>query len=80
MAQRYEQLSLKTRRWLEGLRDDDIDTLNQAIKFQEQAKTVGRFGKWLLITFAAIIFFFAELGQAMSKLLTFLTTGKWPSI
>jgi hypothetical protein len=70
-ALRYEQLNFKTRRWLSGLREDDIETLNEAIKFQEQAKTVGRFGKWLLLTFVGAVVLMGEFGQGVSRVIAF---------
>jgi hypothetical protein len=70
-AVRYEELSYKTRRWLSGLRDDDIETLNEAIYFQEQAKTIGKFGKWLVLTFVAIVVLMGQFGEGMTRFLTF---------
>jgi hypothetical protein len=70
-AIRYEQLNYKTRRWLSGLREDDIETLNEAIKFQEQAKTVGRFGKWLVLSFVALVVLMGQFGEGATRFLAF---------
>ena len=68
-AHRYTELPEKTRKWLENLRDDDIDTINDAIKFQEQAKTVGKFGKYLILSFAGIVILMAQFGEGAANLL-----------
>lgn len=78
MADRYAELPARTREWLEGLNERDITTLNEAIRFQEQARTIGKFGKWLLISFAGLVISLTAFGNAVSKLVIFATTGKWP--
>jgi hypothetical protein len=47
---RFALLPESTRRFLEELRDDDISEIREAIRFQRSAKTIGRFGKWMVIT------------------------------
>lgn len=55
-AERYSQLPEGTRKWLELLRDEDIRELKEATRFYRNAKTVGKFWRWALITvFGAFI-------------------------
>lgn len=68
-------LSIKTRDWLTHLREEDIDTLNEAIKFQRDARIIGKFGKWLILTFAAIVIIMGQFSEAIGNIIALLT--KW---
>lgn len=66
---RFYHLPEPTRRWLEGLRSDDLRDLQEAIRFHHSAKTVGRFFRWLILSGAAIFILAAQFGEAIMKLL-----------
>lgn len=73
-ALHYEQLPLETRRWLIGLSKEDIDTLQQTIRFQEQTRTAGKLLKWFLVSFVAIVMFMTEFGHALSRFISALVS------
>ncbi len=58
---RFGHLPETTRQWLEDLRPDDIAKIQEAVKFYNTARSVGRFNKWLILfvisTFIAAVAF-----------------------
>lgn len=74
---RFIHLPEPTRRWFESLREDDIakfkklgrlseddlDDLVEAIRFQRSARTIGRFGKWVIITVFSTFIGAVALGE-----------------
>lgn len=71
-ADRYFHLPVKTREWLESLRENDITELNEAIRFYHATKTVGRFWRWMIITFVGIFVGAVGLGEAGIKAFNWL--------
>jgi hypothetical protein len=65
---KFAHLPEPTRRWLEGLREDDLDEIAAAIKFYRSARVVGRFNRWLIITVAAVFVGTVAFGEAIQKL------------
>jgi hypothetical protein len=73
---RFIHLPRPTRRWLESLREEDIRDIEEAAEFLHKTKTIGKFGKWLVITFVAIFVGMVQFGEAFVKGLTwFLGKG-----
>lgn len=74
---RFIHLPEPTRRWFESLREEDIaklkklgrlseedlDDLVEAIRFQRSARTIGRFGKWVIITVVSTFIGAVALGE-----------------
>ncbi|WPM81448.1 hypothetical protein R5W60_04295 [Brucella pseudintermedia] len=54
-ANRLNELPEETREFLSQLRQNDIDTLKDAMRFYETVQTLGRVAKWGAITVLAII-------------------------
>ena len=60
---RFGHLPESTRKWLESLREEDILELKEAIHFHRSAKTIGRFGRWLIITIVGTFIGAVAFGQ-----------------
>jgi hypothetical protein len=65
---RFIHLPEGTRRWLEQLRAEDLRDLDDARKFQHQAKAIGKFFKWVVLSIFALFIMAAQFGEAISKL------------
>lgn len=74
-CKRYLELRPTVRDFLEELRDDDIKELRDAMRFQRSARTVTRFGRWLIVTAFAVFIAATQIGEAASKLLALLFRG-----
>jgi len=72
---RFAHLPEPTRKWLETLREDDLAEINDAIKFYRTARTLGRFGKWSIISAVAFFITVSQLGEAVQKIWTWF--GHW---
>jgi hypothetical protein len=72
---RFAHLPEPTRHWLEQLREDDLADLNEAVKFHHSVKTIGRFGKWLIITVVASFVAAVQFGEAIQKALGWILRG-----
>lgn len=72
---RYAQLPEPTRQWLEGLRPEDIQDLNEGRKLLHSTRTLGRFGKWLAITVFSIFLVISQTGEALQKVWRFIFYG-----
>jgi hypothetical protein len=72
---RFGHLPEGTRKWLEGLRDEDIQELKEAIKFQRSAKTVGTFGKWLVITIVSTFIGAVAFGEKVAVAWRWISGG-----
>jgi hypothetical protein len=75
---RFAHLPKPTREYLESLREEDIDLLNEAVKFMRSVKTVGKFTKWLIVTIVGSFIVAGQFGEAIQKLLAFLSRGGRP--
>ncbi len=62
------ELPEHTQDFLIALREEEIDELQEAIKFMRSVKTVGRFGKWLIITAVGAFIGAVSLGESILKL------------
>jgi hypothetical protein len=71
-VERFGQLPEVTRQWLENLRADDINDLNDAMKFYHATKAGGKFIKWLVIVVVACFVGAAAFGEAIQKLWSWL--------
>lgn len=47
----HERLSEHTRIWVKDLREKEVVEIQAAMEFARSAKTIGRFGRWVVITF-----------------------------
>lgn len=65
---RFSHLSPVTRKWLEGLRESEIDEIRDALKFVRNARTLGRFGRWLMISLIAFMLTVGQIGDALQKI------------
>lgn len=60
---RFAHLSDWKREWLEGLSRDDLQEINEAIRFQRSARTIAKFGKWALLTVVGTFISAVALGE-----------------
>jgi hypothetical protein len=65
---RFDDVPEETREWISTLRKDDIDDLNEAVRFFRSAKIVGTFTKWTLITIFGAFIGAVAFGEAVVKL------------
>jgi hypothetical protein len=70
------ELPEKTRKWLADKRESDLALLDNLIETQRTMQSLGRISKWLFLTLIALIVTLGEIGQAFSRLVSFLTGGK----
>lgn len=70
------ELPHTTRKWLADKREADLVLLDRLIEMQRTMQSLGRISKWLFVTMIALIIMLGEVGQALNRLLTFLTNGK----
>jgi hypothetical protein len=84
--QRLEELPQSTRDWLADLRPDELKTLQavvelpaddvrQAFKMVHDLQTVGRFTKWLVITFIGIFLGTVVLYENIIKVIGYIRGG-----
>jgi hypothetical protein len=64
---RFAHLPEPTRRWLELMREEDTKDIAEVVRMMHAARTVGRFGKWMIITIVGMIIAGASLGEAVAK-------------
>lgn len=69
------ELPPKTRQWLADKREADLVLLDKLIETQRTMQTMGRISKWLFISLIAFIIAMGEVGQAFTRMITFL--GNW---
>ena len=62
---RFAHLPRETRTWLERLRPQDIEEIEQAREFMRSTKTITRFFKWAVITLVSIFMGTALLGEKL---------------
>lgn len=74
-AERYSQLPEETRNWLESLRKDDIETLEEVRRMYEKTRTLGSFTKWLLLTVIGIFVGAASFGDSIIRVFAWLRGG-----
>lgn len=67
-ANRLVELPERTKEFLSKLDDDDIETLEDAMQFYATVRTLGRVGKWTVMTILAIIVGFVSLYENLMKM------------
>ena len=72
---RFGHLPLGTREWLESLREEDLLELREAIRFQRSAKTIGRFGRALMVTIVTVFITAVTLGEKIVASYKWLING-----
>lgn len=75
---RFAHLPEVTRKWIESLREEDLADLTEAVRFMHSAKTIGRFGKWMILTIVGMIIAGASLGEAIQKYWGWVFRGGHP--
>lgn len=68
-ADRYAQLPPFTREFLEGLKQDDVKTLNDTMAFMRWTKTTSWFLRWAAVTIVAVFLGIAAFGDAFIKVI-----------
>lgn len=61
------ELPEHTQEFLIGLREEEVAELQEAIRFMRSVKTVGTFGKWLIITAVGAFVGAVSLGESVLK-------------
>jgi hypothetical protein len=64
---RLVDLPKHTQKFLQGLRKEEVEELNEAIQFMGKVRTVGTFGKWLIITAVSLFVATVTLGEHLVK-------------
>ncbi len=77
-VRRFHQLPEPVREFLEQLREDDINEIKEAIRFQRSAKVVGKFSKWLIISVATALVGAVAFGKAILDALSWIAPGGRP--
>ncbi len=67
-VERMTELPPRTKEFLSKLDDDDIETLEDAMQFYATVRTLGRVGKWTVLTILAIIVGFVSLYENLMKM------------
>lgn len=65
---RMNELPDRTKEFLSKLDEDDIDTLEDAMKFYATIRTLGRVGKWAAISVLALIVGIVSLYENIVKM------------
>ncbi|WP_181376109.1 hypothetical protein [Ochrobactrum soli] len=68
-ASRLVELPERTKEFLSKLDDDDIETLEDAMQFYATVRTLGRVGKWTVLTILAVIVGIVSLYENVLKML-----------
>ena len=75
---RFAHLPEPTRRWLEDLRQDDINKIIEAVKFWNTMRSWGKVTKWLILTMVAVFLGAMAVGEGILKLLGWIARGGRP--
>lgn len=54
--------------FLADLREEDVDQLKEAMRFHRSAKTVSKFGRWLVLALIGVFMTASHLSEAARKL------------
>ncbi len=74
-CKRFEELPEKTKAFLESLRDDEVDTINDGIRLVNSIKTVGIFVKWVIIGILGIVSGVVMFAESIGKFLAWFKAG-----
>lgn len=66
---RYKHLPERTRKWLEGLSEKDLEAIDEALSMLDKAKTIGKAAKWTVVTILAGLVAGASAGDSILKML-----------
>jgi hypothetical protein len=72
---RFAHLPEPTRKWLESLREDDVKDLAETVRMMHSAKTIGKFGKWLIVTIFVALVSGVAAGEAIVKIFKWIVPG-----
>lgn len=67
-AHKFDDLPQRTKDFLNNLREDEIDTLNDGIRLVGAIRTVGTFVKWVIVGLIGILAGFVMVGESVSKI------------
>lgn len=73
--ERFNELPEKTKQFLSDLRDDDIDTLADGIKYMAAAKTIGTFVKWLIVGVLGVVTGVIMFAESIWKIISWFRIG-----
>lgn len=71
----FAHLSAETRAWLTDLRADDIAEIKEALRFYRSSRTIGRFGRWAIVTFVTIFVGVVAFGEKIGVAWKWITGG-----
>jgi hypothetical protein len=74
-AERYNQLPESTRKWLESLREEDIDKIREFADIMLRAKLFASVIKWTLVTSLGAMIFGLQFGETLAKYFAWFTGG-----
>jgi hypothetical protein len=60
------------------MREEDTKDIAEVVRMMHAARTVGRFGKWMIITIVGMIIAGASLGEAVAKYWGWIFRGGSP--
>lgn len=75
---RFAHLPEPTRKWLESLREDDLQDIIGAVQLFHRAQIILRFGKWTAATILAALIAGVAAGEAIQKVLAWIARGVRP--
>lgn len=65
---RYAHLPEPTRKWLEGLRQEDLTELNEAQRLYRKAKIILGAAKWLVVALVGALLVSGRIGEAAERI------------
>lgn len=74
-AEKFDELSEDTRRFIAGLDEDDIVTLNKGLEIIRLSLAFGRVTKWLIVSALALFFGVVMLWEAILKFIGFFRSA-----
>lgn len=74
-ADKFDELSEETRRFIAGLDGDDIETLNKGLEIVRMSLAFGKVTKWLIVSFLALFFGVVMLWEAILKFIGFFRSA-----
>ncbi|WP_374193295.1 hypothetical protein [Rhizobium rhizogenes] len=75
-ANRFNELPSETQEFLSQLREDDIELLKDGLELVRSTKTVGRFMRWVILGFLAIMVGAVSFYENTLKILAWLHPQK----
>lgn len=75
-AETFQQLPTATRKFLSGLREDDIVAMSEAFGWYNKFRTLVWFFKWLWIIIAAAFFGAIAIGEGVQRAVAIISNWK----